>query len=105
MGWADYHIERLERGETVRFCPRGKSMTGRVEDGQLVTVDPELDDVVLCTVKGHQYLHLVRAIRRRRDWSEGTGYRYRYQIASNTGRINGWINLTKIHGVMTEVED
>jgi hypothetical protein len=29
MGWASGHIERLKRGETVSFRPRGGSMTGR----------------------------------------------------------------------------
>ena len=28
MGWADGHIARLVRGETVQFRPRGNSMVG-----------------------------------------------------------------------------
>jgi hypothetical protein len=37
MGWASEH---LQRGETVTVRPRGHSMTGRVNDRDLVTVEP-----------------------------------------------------------------
>lgn len=68
MGWADGHIALLALGETVRFRPHGHSMTGKVSDGQLCTVTPlgnhelAIDDIVLCRVKGAQYLHLVKAL-------------------------------------------
>ncbi|MBX3158416.1 MAG: hypothetical protein KF773_20775 [Deltaproteobacteria bacterium] len=93
MGWADGHIERLARGETVQFRPRGHSMKGRVESGQLCTVEPlgaapaEVGEVVLCRVKGTQYLHLVKAIQGER-----------YQIGNNRGGINGWVTARQIHG-------
>jgi hypothetical protein len=68
MGWADGHIARLAQGETVQFRPRGHSMTGKVNDGQLCTVTPlvgdhelVVGDIVLCRVKGSQYLHLIKA--------------------------------------------
>jgi hypothetical protein len=86
MGWATSHIEKLRRGETVRFRPRGHSMTGRVDNGQLCTVVPagvedvHVDDVVLCRVKGCEYLHLVKA-------KDGQG---RVLIGNNRGRENGW---------------
>ena len=54
MGWASHHIEQLRAGQTVSFRPRGNSMTGRIESGQLCTVAPvdpvtlEVGDVVLC---------------------------------------------------------
>ena len=65
MAWADGHIAKLAHGETVHFRPRGNSMTGKVNDGQLCTVEPLGDrvpvvgDMVLCRAKGNQYLHLV----------------------------------------------
>jgi hypothetical protein len=40
MGWATKYIEQLSRGETVQFRPRGNSMRGKIENGQLVTVAP-----------------------------------------------------------------
>ena len=58
MGWADSHIARLARGETVQFRPR-------------------VDDIGLCRVKGNQYLHLVKAIQGER-----------FQIGNNRGGIN-----------------
>lgn len=98
MGWADGHIARLARGETVQFRPRGNSMTGKIASGDLCTVAPLGDhvltegDIVLCRVKGAQYLHLVKAIRADR-----------YQIGNNRGGINGWIGRAQIYGRLVAV--
>ena len=99
MGWATGHIERLRRGETVSFRPRGDSMRGKISSVQLVTVAPLGDralavgDIVLCKVAGSQYLHLVKAIRGER-----------YQIGNNRGGVNGWTGRGNIFGVVTRVE-
>jgi hypothetical protein len=100
MGWASHYIEQLRAGETVSFRPRGHSMKGKIESGQLCTVapvDPEalaVGDIVLCKVNGCEYLHLVKAI-------QGP----RFQIGNNRGRINGWISAAQIFGKCTRVED
>ena len=99
MGWADGHIARLQRGETVRLRPRGNSMVGKISSGQLCTVVPlgdrplAVDDIVLCRVKGNQYLHLVKAIQGER-----------FQIGNNRGGINGWITRRQIYGCLVAVE-
>ena len=99
MGWADRHIERLRNGETVQFRPHGRSMQGRVESGQLCTVQPvtfdsvRKNDIVLCTVRGAQYLHLVKQV--------GEG---RCLIGNNKGGTNGWIGPGGLHGRCTAVE-
>ena len=99
MGWATGYIERLGRGETVSFRPRGRSMTGKVESGNLCTVapvDPALlvvGDIVLCKVRGREYLHLIKAI-------QGA----RYQIGNNRGHINGWVSAGAIFGRCVRVE-
>ena len=99
MGWADGHIARLALGETIQFRPRGHSMTGKIASGQLCTVSPlgdhevAVDDIVLCRVKGNQYLHLVKAIQGER-----------YQIGNNRGGINGWITKRQIFGFLIAVE-
>ena len=99
MGWADGHITRLAAGETVQFRPRGHSMTGKIASGQLCTVTPlaehelAVGDIVLCRVKGNQYLHLVKAI-------QGD----RFQIGNNRGGINGWITKRQIFGRLVAVE-
>jgi hypothetical protein len=68
MGWASHYIEKLRAGETVSFRPRGHSMKGRIESGQLCTVTPvdpatlAVGDIVLCKVRGNEYLHIVKAI-------------------------------------------
>lgn len=98
MGWAASYIMRLEAGETVSFCPRGHSMTPRIRSGQRCTVEPvnsselQVGDIVLCRVRGREYLHFVRAIR------DG-----RFQIGNNRGGINGWIGDSNIFGRLTKV--
>jgi hypothetical protein len=99
MGWATAYIERLQKGETVSFRPRGHSMRGRIESGQLCTVEPadpatlEVGDIVLCKVHGRQYLHLIQAIQGRR-----------YLIGNNRGRVNGWVSAAAIYGRCTRIE-
>lgn len=101
MSWATGYIEKLKEGETVSFRPRGNSMQGKIESGQLCTVEPITEDtvikkgdVVLCKVKKSQYLHLVKAVSGKR-----------YQIGNNKGRINGWITMHSIYGKLIKVED
>jgi hypothetical protein len=93
MGWAAGHIVRLRAGEAVSFRPRGHSMSGKIESGQLCTVVPvdaatlDVGDIVLCKVNGREYLHLIRAI-------QGP----RFQIGNNRGRVNGWVTASGIYG-------
>src|SRR5262245_3209305 len=100
MGWATAHIERLRKGEKVSFRPRGHSMRGRIESGQLCTVEPVdpaavgVGDIGLCKVNGRDYLHLVKAI-------QGP----RFQIGNNRGRVNGWVAAGAIFGKCVRVED
>lgn len=102
MKWADNHIQALLEGKTVQFRPSGNSMSGRVENKSLCTVEPlqeppQVNDVVLCKVKGNQYLHLVKAIKQEGD-------KCLYQIGNNKGGINGWIDISKIYGKLINVE-
>jgi hypothetical protein len=100
MAWASAYIARLQAGETVSFSPRGHSMSGKIESGQLCTVvpvDPEslrVGDIVLCKVRGVEYLHLVKAV-------QGP----RFQIGNNRGRVNGWVSAGSIFGRCVRVED
>jgi hypothetical protein len=93
MGWALGYIEKLRKGEAVSFRPRGNSMSGKIESGQLCNVEPvdtttlEVGDIVLCKVNGREYLHLIKAI-------QGP----RFQIGNNRGRINGWVSAGAIFG-------
>jgi hypothetical protein len=98
VGWASDSIARLQQGETVQFRPRGHSMRGKIDSGQLCTVEPvagelKAGDIVLCKVNGRQYLHLVKAV-------QGD----RYQIGNNRGRVNGWVSRNSIYGKCVRVE-
>ncbi|MCZ7580693.1 MAG: S24/S26 family peptidase [Fimbriimonadaceae bacterium] len=99
MGWAAHYIEKLRCGETVQFRPRGHSMSGKIDSGDLVTVAPadvstiEVGDIVLCKVRGREYLHLVKSLRGGQ-----------FLIGNNRGRINGWIGSSAIFGKCVNVE-
>jgi len=99
MSWATFAIEALQRGETVQIRPRGHSMKGKVNDGDLVTVTPcttdtlAAGDIVLVRVHGNDYLHLIKA----RDGD-------RFQIGNNRGGINGWVGKNAIFGKAIKVE-
>lgn len=65
MGWATEYIKTLREGGSVSFRPRGNSMSGKVESGQLCEVEPvkpeaiRVGDIVLCKVNGREYLRLT----------------------------------------------
>lgn len=76
-------------------------MSGKIESGQLVTVEPvmadtklEVGDVVLCRVAGSSYLHFIKATR-----PDGS-----FQIGNNKGHINGWTPRSKVYGRCVKVE-
>ena len=99
MSWAKYAIEALQRGESAQVRPRGHSMKGKVNDGDLVTLEPcdsaqlTVGDVVLVRVRGNVYLHLIKAI------NQG-----RFLIGNNRGGVNGWVGANCIYGKAVKVE-
>ena len=99
MGWADFAREALRRGETIQIKPRGHSMKGKVNDGDLVTVTPwapeelAVGDIVLVRVHGNDYLHLIKAI------DKG-----RFLIGNNRGGTNGWVSSNSLFGKAIKVE-
>ena len=59
-------------------------MKGKINSGDLCPIEPineetelAVGDIVLCKVRGNEYLHLIKAI-------QGA----RYQIGNNRGHIN-----------------
>jgi hypothetical protein len=100
MSWATHHIRKLQSGQTAVFRPRGNSMSGKISSGQQVTVVPassylvQVGDIVLCTVAGRHYLHLVKAV----------DIHGSYLIGNNQGKINGWTSENKIYGICVDVD-
>jgi SOS-response transcriptional repressor LexA len=98
MGWATAAVERLRQGQVVTLRPRGHSMAGKVEDGDVVTVEPlgarelQVGDVVLVRVRGREYLHLIKA-------AQGN----RYLIGNNRGGVNGWVGRQAVAGVAVQI--
>lgn len=99
MSWAAHAKDALREGQTVQVRPRGHSMRGKVNDGDLVTLAPcdpatlQPGQVVLVRVKGNDYLHLVKAV-------NGA----RFLIGNNRGGTNGWVGPAAIYGRAVKVE-
>lgn len=99
MSWANHAKGELAAGRTVQIKPRGHSMTGKVDNGDTVTVEPaqaadlKVGDIVLVRCKGRDYLHLIKAI-------DGQ----RFLIGNNRGSLNGWVGPNAIYGKATKVE-
>ena len=80
MSWAKFAKEALAQGRTAQVRPRGHSMKGEVNNGDLVTPEP-------CD------LHLIKAV------NQG-----RFLISNNCGGMNGWVGRNCIYGKATKVE-
>lgn len=97
MAWASNYIETLKTDGQVSFRPRGDSMKGRIEPGQLCTVILssiyKVGDIVLCKVGSRQFLHLIKEIK-------GDDY----LICNAQGYVNGWTHKDNIYGVLLSVE-
>ena len=99
MSWATNYIQQLREGKVVRFRPRGNSMRGKINSGNLVIVEPLADyipekgDIVLCKVRGRSYLHLIKAVRSKQ-----------FLIGNNRGGTNGWITINAIYGLCTQIK-
>ena len=97
LGWADFAIKELQNGKTIIVKPTGNSMKGKIASGSKVTIEPieldklEINNIVLCKVKGRQFLHLIKAIDKDR-----------FLIGNNRGRINGWTRI--IYGKAIKIE-
>ncbi len=93
----------LQKGLPVQVRPRGHSMTGRVNDGDLVTLEPcaaealTVGPVVLVRIQGKRFSHIVLH-------SILTVKGDRFLIGSYQGRIDGWVDRGDIYGIAMEIE-
>lgn len=101
--WAEDAIEKLQAGETVQVRPKGHSMQGKVNDGDLVTLQPcltqdlQVGDVVLACIAGRRYFHLVLHLVLSRESDK-------FLIGNNHGRVDGWVAAENVFGKATKVE-
>ena len=100
MGWVNDALAELQAGRKVQVQPFGGSMRGRIEAGQLVTLEPVAaidvrpDDIVLVKWRSDYLLHLVKQI-------QGN----RLLIGNNLGKINGWVSADDLRGKVVAVAD
>ena len=80
--------------------PHGGSMRGRIESGQLVTLEKvstgqiEVEDAALVKWKGNYLLHIIKEIRGEE-----------VLIGNNLGKLNGWIPINDVIGKVIKIED
>jgi len=97
MSWVSEAVAALTKGVAAEVRPRGGSMRGRIEDNQLVTIEPidpasvVVGDVVLVRWKGNYLLHLVKEV-------DGE----RLLIGNNVGKTNGWAARSDVLGRLKE---
>ena len=92
-------VEKLKAGQTCLVQGFGQSMTPILKSGQVCKVEPitedtvlKKNDIVLCKVKGHIYLHKISAINGKR-----------YQISNNHKHVNGWVGRDCLYGKVVEI--
>ena len=96
-------IEDLNNGKNTVIKPHGNSMRGKIESGNTVTLAPckikelKVGKIVLVKVKGHIYLHLIKAIKKDKN-------KTRFQIGNNVGGVNGWVGPNAIYGEVIKIE-
>jgi SOS-response transcriptional repressor LexA len=103
MSQFDGFIKELKKGNCITIKPRGSSMKGKIDSGDLVMIEPIdeetllcVGDIVLAKVSGKVYLHLVKAIRKNKKSTQ-------FQIGNNRGHINGWTNRKSVYGIVVSI--
>ena len=101
--WANAAYQVLRRGETVKVRPHGHSMSGRISNGDLATLQPcRAEDVsagnmVLVRIQGRRCTHLVLHQVLEREPGQ-------LLIGNNLGGVDGWVTETDVCGFGVAVE-
>ena len=97
MGWVKEANKALSVSGRCQVRPIGGSMRGRIESGQLITLevvdrnDLQVNDVVFIRWKGHYILHLIKEIQGEK-----------ILIGNNLGKINGWAKKSDVVARLVE---
>ena len=100
MSWVKEALESLKEFGQAQIRPIGGSMRGRIESGQLVTLqtstyaDVEINDVIFIHWKGNYLIHLIV------DKMDEE-----LLIGNNVGKVNGWIPAAAVIAKVVLVED
>jgi hypothetical protein len=93
-------LSLLQQGQMARIRAQGGSMRGRIESGQLVSLEPATTadlrpgDVAFISWKGNYLLHLVLRVEAGR-----------VLIGNNLGKANSWVAADDILGRVPAVEN
>lgn len=100
MSWVKKTLDAIKKKQDVQVRPHGGSMRGRIESGQLVTIQPagiddiQVNDIVFVRWRGNYLLHIAKEISEER-----------VLIGINVGKINGWVKGEDVLGKVTVISD
>lgn len=100
MGWVNDVLKELKENKIAKVRPFGTSMRGKIESGQLVTIElvsyqnVNTGDIVFVKWKNNYLLHLIKEIQEDK-----------FLIGNNLGKINDWVLGKDIIGKVTSVCD
>ncbi len=100
MGWVKDALKQLSETGQCQIRPQGGSMRGRIESGQLVTLQKilpseiQVEDAAFVKWKGNHLLHIIKEIKDDQ-----------VLIGNNLGKLNGWIPLKDVVAKVIKVED
>lgn len=103
MTWNLNALHELQAGQRAQVRPRGHSMSGRINNGDLVTLEPvalehvRVGDVVLARVWGkrRELVVLHEVLENRGD---------EFLIGARNGRVDGWVCGAAIVGRASAIE-
>ena len=92
--------KKLQEGESCIVIGYGQSMTPILKNAQPVFCEPvkadtklEKDDIVMCKVNGHYYLHKIWSVKNNNS----------FLIGNNHGHANGTVSRKNIYGIVTKI--
>ena len=100
MGWVKDALKELDKNGVCQIRPHGGSMRGKIESGQLVTIEKikggevKLEDIIFIKWKGNYLLHIAKEITEEK-----------ILIGNNLGKTNGWIPKRDVIGKVIKIED
>lgn len=103
LSWQEEALTALQKDLPIQVRPRGHSMTGRINDGDMVTLEPCAAEalmsgtIVLVRIQGKRFSHIV--LHSILSLEGG-----RFLIGSHQGRVDGWVDRGDIYGIATKVE-
>ena len=100
MGWVKEALQQLKEKDTCQVRPIGGSMKGKIESGQLVSIQKingalvKVEDIIFIKWKNNYLLHIAKEVKNDE-----------ILIGNNLGKINGWIPKENVIGKVIQIHE